>query len=530
MKIRESYHSTLEAKNQENDNYIALSDFFTYHYTVFKKFAQLRTFSSFLSNNAPTIIFLCSLAFVIVFSFSTLVTKPKLWTDEATSIELARNFGVSGKLDVEIGPGKFTGIAHLLQSTGYPVTVPLGLLFRGLGLDFSLARLYMIGWMLLAITAAYYLTRKLFTPLHAALAILLIVTFASFYGSGRTVVGEIPGFMFLALGLYYWLGRRSYELTGIFFGLALVAKPSVFGLAVLALFFVLLKEPRQYVHRAFKLLLGMFPAVFFWFVFVGKNPFSGELWGGVAAFYKNPYGGDIFSHILSNLANFFHSSTLIYFSLLLCALVCARTMIRASETRYWYDFVFLYTALAFLYYLRSPGWLRYILIAELLILTTLPHALSLCHRAITEKYKLPFRKFGVTAAIATIVAILAVAQLVQYFTVANIYESDSDLRVVSYINETFPKDSIVIFDAITIAALIPNEQRYQTLTDSVVPVSAFHSLFFNDSPFSLDPLPEVVVTPIGRQFPPVAAAILEKSYTLNYEANHYSVYLRHGGF
>src|SRR3989338_6913969 len=237
--------------------------------------------------------------------------------------------------------------------------------------------------------------------------------------------------MFLALGLYYWLHRRSYELTGIFFGLALVTKPSVFGLAALALFLVLLKEPRHYVHRAFKLLLGMLPAIFFWFVFVGKNPFSGELWSEIGAFYKNPYSGDIFSHIFSNLANFFHSSTLVYFSLLLCVLVCARIVIRTSETRYWYDFVFLYTALAFLYYLRSPGWLRYILIAELLILTTLPHALSLCHTAITEKYKSSFRKFNATAATVTVVTILAVVQLVQYFTVANIYESDSDLRVIS---------------------------------------------------------------------------------------------------
>ncbi|KKU68861.1 MAG: hypothetical protein UX89_C0001G0052 [Parcubacteria group bacterium GW2011_GWA2_47_16] len=485
---------------------------------------------TFFSRNALTILFLCILVFVVVFSLSTLVTKPRLWTDEGTSIELARNFAFSGKLDVEIGPGKFTGIANLLQSTGYPVTVPLGLLFRGLGLDFSLARLYMIGWMLLAITAVYYLARKLFTPLHVVLAILLIVTFASFYGSGRTVVGEIPGFMFLALGLYYWLHRRSYELTGIFFGLALVTKPSVFGLAALALFLVLLKEPRHYVHRAFKLLLGMLPAIFFWFVFVGKNPFSGELWSEIGAFYKNPYSGDIFSHIFSNLANFFHSSTLVYFSLLLCALAYARIVIRTSETRYWYDFVFLYTALAFLYYLRSPGWLRYILIAELLILTTLPHALSLCHMAITEKYKLSFRKFNATAATVTVVAILAVAQLVQYFTGANIYESDSDLRVVSYINETFPKESIAVFDAVTIAALIPNEQRYQTLTDSVIPVSAFHSLFFNDSPLSLEPLPGVVVAQIGRQFSPADAAIIEKSYALNYEANHYNVYLRRNGF
>ena len=51
---------------------------------------------------------------VLIFSLPTLTTKPKLWSDEALSIELAQNFLFYGHLDLAVAPGEFSGAPYLL--------------------------------------------------------------------------------------------------------------------------------------------------------------------------------------------------------------------------------------------------------------------------------------------------------------------------------------------------------------------------------------------------------------------------------
>ena len=70
-------------------------------------------------------LFLAGILLVVALcSFPVLTTWPRVWIDEGKDIELARGFLNAGKLDIEIAPWQFSGVASLLQSTGYPVTVP----------------------------------------------------------------------------------------------------------------------------------------------------------------------------------------------------------------------------------------------------------------------------------------------------------------------------------------------------------------------------------------------------------------------
>src|SRR3989338_2836899 len=84
---------------------------------------------------------------VILFSLPNLNTWPRLWIDEAKSIELARNFLNFGKLNIQTAPGEFTDFPEILQTTGYPVTVPLVLFFKIFGYGLAQARIYMLIWL-----------------------------------------------------------------------------------------------------------------------------------------------------------------------------------------------------------------------------------------------------------------------------------------------------------------------------------------------------------------------------------------------
>ena len=99
------------------------------------------------------------LASVILFSFSTLTTKPRFWIDEAKSIELAKSWQSFGKLDLEVAPGVFSGVPEVLQSTGYSVTIPLAAFFKVFGFGLEQARVYMILWMAAALIAAFFIGR-----------------------------------------------------------------------------------------------------------------------------------------------------------------------------------------------------------------------------------------------------------------------------------------------------------------------------------------------------------------------------------
>src|SRR3989344_8136767 len=128
---------------------------------------------SFRLNNA--IWPLLAILLAVIISIPALTTKPHLWADEAKSIELARNFLDYGKLEIQTAPGEFTGFPQILQSTGYPVTVPLAFVFKFFGIGLMQARIYMLFWMALFLIASFVFLRKLFGDWEAVSALFLIV-------------------------------------------------------------------------------------------------------------------------------------------------------------------------------------------------------------------------------------------------------------------------------------------------------------------------------------------------------------------
>ena len=460
-------------------------------------------------NNLKYNIFLSAIIiWVFIFSFYTLTTKPRFWADEAKSIELARNFLHFGRLDIQTEPGKFSSVPHILQSTGYPVTVPLAGFFKLFGYGLAQARIYMLLWMVGAILTVFYVGKKWFGPQNSLLAVLLISTFASFYDSGRTVVGEIPGFLFLVSGLYFWTSKNFYYWAGFWLGMAVVTKPAVYGLIIPAITLVFLLERQNFFKKTFRVAAGMMLAAIGWLLLVPDNIFQLSFWRGIANFYQNPYGQSLIAeNIINNLKNAPYSTTLIYFGFLFLLVAVAGYRIKEEKLRPIYYFIILYGIFAFGYYLRSPGWLRYILAAELLILFSLPHAISV----LLSRFKAEKLSAGLVMGLAAI-------QLIHLFTSAQIFYSDSEIRLSEILNREFPDKTIGTINSLALSALLSTNKRFQNVEMTGLPTIGKNPLFY-------DPLLEVIAFSQNENLSKENQKILESYYLPYSQLGGYFIYL-----
>lgn len=467
-----------------------------------------------------------ALLFVVFVSLATLTTKPRLWADEAKSIELALNFQRFGVLDIQTAPNEFSGISYLLQSTGYPVTVPLAGIFALFGFSMAVSRIYMLLWMIAALCGIFFFLKRVFGIREALFSVVLIATFASFHDNGRTVVGEIPGFLFMLLGL--WLTLRisdfkhlSFEvgppfLAGIFFGLAVVTKPSVY-MAILPAITVALcfrgKTARHWFFEMCMICIGTLIPAILWFAIIVGTPTNGSFWNGLLSFWRNPFNaGSIEGNIIYNIKSIIFSTTLLYFGAFFI-------MLLATTKQFWYNekqriffvFLVLYSALAFIYYLRSPGWLRYIIAAELLILMAVPYSID-------AVMKLPhLRNIWHGASIA--LSVLIIVQTIHFFTSAQIYTSDSALRAGEYVNREFPHESVGVLDAITLGIFIDPSQKYQAITMVGLPQMGTNPLLEKN-------LPNIVISVPDNHFLNEAASVIKQHYVFKNSTGDYSIYVR----
>ena len=342
--------------------------------------------ATFLKKHYEPILFTLVLIFAVSFSLSSLITKPKLWYDEGLSVELAKNFFLYGKLDAMQAPGVFSGNPYLIGGSGYPLTVPLAGFFYFFGLGPEQARVYMILWIIAVIFTVFFVARKFFGSSSALFSVLLVSTFAPFYGTGRTVLGDIPGFFFLLWGVYFLMNKKNREtaafqnhiLAGLFFGIALSSKPSVYMLLLPALFFYfLIFERENFWRKAGQLTIGVIPPLFLWLFFILPDLFSKASWLSAIGLYLNPYAeyqnsSSPILNIYNNLSNVIFDSTLFYlfgmFFIVFLAFFRGKSRnFYAKESFYFAQFLIIYGVLVLIYFLKSPGWFRYLLPLQIII-------------------------------------------------------------------------------------------------------------------------------------------------------------------
>lgn len=461
---------------------------------------------------------------VLIFSLSTLTTKPRLWTDEGLSIELARNFSLYGKLDVISSPGIFSGVPFLLQSTGYPMTIALAVFFKIFGLGLVQARLFALALMVILLILIYWFAKKQFGKTNALWAVFLIATFAPFYGNGRCITGEILGFIFFILGLNYFLDRYRLWLSGLFFGLAVVTKPSVYLLIIPAVLIILLIEKRQFFSQALKLFAGMLPAAFLWVVICLPSFFDIKSWLLIVNFYKNPF------YPLSAAGNFFanlkfipQSTTLIYFfilgGLVLGAFFVGKRQKTEDKNKRFLHFVIIYSVMAFAYFLKSPGWLRYLVAAQFLIFILLPEAIK---RLTDLSVFSHFHFFDPKKIFYIAMFFLIILQVVQLFCWSDLFYSTASIDAVNFLNRQESDKTVGLINSIGVSGLILSEKKYQILNTLL----GLPSLGQDFLAFEQSRLPDLVAAGPDDVILNNHKDTINKFYTLIYDNGKYNVYAK----
>lgn len=407
---------------------------------------------------------LLAVGFMLVYSFSALTTKPKFGVDESMTVDVAHNILRYGVFNISTAPGEFPPRPYTIVATGYAVTVPLAGVFSVWGFGLPQARIYMMVWMFVFLGSVCWIFWNLFGRTAAVAALFFIVTFATFYDIGRTAMGELPGLVFFMWGAYVLAYRMRWFLSGILLGLATATKPSLY-LAVIPVLgvYTYLRRREFTVRPVLHLVAGVSVPILAWVFTVFPHPFSVGAWREATAFLQNPFGRPILANVMGNMHTLVTSTTLAYFygiAVLVVWLYRHERYSMPSARREFMSLSLLLAMFGFIYFLRSPGWFRYLFASELLLLVLLYPALeSLVVRARETHTFARFPSFT-----HIILAVLFVAlQIVQLFFFSRILSSSAPQVVSAYINsDVVTKGGTVgIINNKQVAALIPAEYRYQ---------------------------------------------------------------------
>jgi hypothetical protein len=197
-------------------------------------------------------------AVVLVVALATyhLDTYPVTWFDEGSHLHVPKALvqqGVYADTSSE-------GYRYFGPTTGIGPTImlPIAAMFKVAGIGLLQARLVIVAYLLLGLLAFAAVARRQYGLLVAAVASLLLVTSPGIdlLEYGRQVLGEVPAFAFLMLGVLAWwsatdrpgLCTRRLLLASVAFGLVALTK-NQFSL-ILAPTFIVAALVDRFYHRS----------------------------------------------------------------------------------------------------------------------------------------------------------------------------------------------------------------------------------------------------------------------------------------
>jgi 4-amino-4-deoxy-L-arabinose transferase-like glycosyltransferase len=415
---------------------------------------------------------------------------PRTWFDEGSHLHVPKTLLTDG-LYADKSATADGGVEYRYHGPtigiGPTIMLPVAAAFQFFGVDLLVARLVMVGYLLLAFGALYALARRLHGPTVALLATTLLLASRTFsyegaVEQGRQVLGEVPGTAFVLLGMLAWAaavraeGRQAWRpalLAGLGFGMALVTKNQFVLIVPAALFFAALLDWRYYrvggwVVRIVPLVVACGCFVIWQLIqyqFLGPGTFSENI-----AQTRQAAGGAIFVFNLRSTlrAGYYILRPDLLGGLIVPALAYTMWRARRRDAAGLIESLFaLIIGLWLAWYVGvSLGWPRYAFPA--VMLSTIPIA-----RAVHDLIVRLWKSNGRRRALAVVAgAYLALAIVVPLGLTARTLavRDDSAQRFAAYIDANVPQDALIATWEQELAVLTDHPYIYppQQLLDRAV--------------------------------------------------------------
>ncbi|MCX6787208.1 MAG: glycosyltransferase family 39 protein [Candidatus Kaiserbacteria bacterium] len=407
-----------------------------------------------------------------------LTESPPVWYDEGFYTQSAANLAMYGQIGLRIAPDVIEPPSKLI-TVGYPLIYPLALAFKIFGISILVARSVMVFYIMAFIAACYFLTLRLFGRNLALGTLALLVTLPTLYGNGKSVLGEVPGLMYLTLFLICFVHARSSSAqkyfwlatAGLFAGLCVATKPT-FLLLLPAVAIGACVEWRRGTFNIKELLAasltGLIP-VLYWVVtqFRTEDSFS-----TILIEYSNPYQiKDMLHVILINISHLFTDIGPLYLTIMLCIWAGAlliryrkREKIPTEEIM-----VLIFSILSILSYVRTAGWYRYLFEAQALSLIFFPSALFVATTFASEKICILMQRIvlhipdakKITIAVIIILTALGAYQILFNSFTAESYDSHKTAFLEMYFGNLSPSTTFFFYNVPETAFFMRGVNYYQ---------------------------------------------------------------------
>jgi hypothetical protein len=401
---------------------------------------------------------------------------PGVWFDEGLLTQTAMNLAERGEQGVQVAPDTVVSASRI--TTGFPLIGLVALSYRVFGVGVLQGRAVMAGFIVAFALASFLLVRGLFSQGFALMALLLLVTYPPLYGNGKSVLGEVPGLVYLLLTLFAlrkleveeFKRISSFVLAGIAAGLCVTTKPMFILLlpagVVAMLGFRVVREAVRYPYFwkgavcgvvAFGLVSGLWVILQF-----GENDSVVDILG----FYANPYSesslnlpaliGHNFLRFVTELSPLHTLILLGGWSLGLLARYLRSEPISFAEGVAWWFSLFI-----ILFFVTKPGFYRYFFPATMIAMLFAPYG---AWRIVT----MVIGRFAWTRPLQ--LAIVAVALLLiglqGYLLVANswvasYYGATRSQSLEDYFASFDANRSVFLYNVPEVAIFLPTRSYYQ---------------------------------------------------------------------
>ncbi len=412
--------------------------------------------------------------------------SPKTGFDEGLFIQIARNLLTHHSYVLRASPTQVVP-AGVLATVGLPVMVPISLSFHVFGIGLLQARVVMVIYILLMVTTLYLFAYSVWGFRAAMWGTLLVATHAPVYGNGKNVLGEVPGLFFFFLFLYFLFclerkerpARAEWMGVGLAAGMFVATKPTfILILPVVFGAFVLLRKRMRMDWK--NILLAIVALV----IPIGANfllqfgcSFS-AIMNGFRSYSNLPglqqYTGLTLPALIQrNAWVFVRQATPAYLFATFCAWA-AYVFVRCRRKRpipLHECIAFVYVVLSIAYFLKTPGFFRYLFVAQAI---TLPYFAVSC-RAVAASFKRSWIKARITqsllAALFVVMVLFQTYQVLFSSWVAGYYQSTRSKELAEYFQQLDPSTQVFFYHTLEAVTFYKGERYFQY----------FQLLLYNDA-------------------------------------------------